>query len=98
MSRSVVVLPEPEGASMVKNSPGATARSTPSTAATFPYALRNPVRRTSGAPGSAPFASRDCDVAGVDNWGGTLNALAVDGGATLRPAAWPYRRAKTRFL
>lgn len=34
--RSVVVLPEPEGPSIVKNSPGATSRSIPATATTSP--------------------------------------------------------------
>src|SRR5207253_3081898 len=48
ISRSVVVLPDPEGPSSVKNSPGAMSRSTQSTATTSPYALRTPARRTSG--------------------------------------------------
>src|SRR5207244_8540272 len=40
MIRSVVVLPEPEGPSSVKNSPSPTVRSTSSTATTSPYAFR----------------------------------------------------------
>src|SRR3954452_628612 len=49
ISRSVVVLPEPEGPSSVKNSPARTSRSTPATACTSPYALRTPVSLTSTA-------------------------------------------------
>ena len=43
--RSVVVLPEPEGPSIVKNSPAGTSRSTPSTATTSPYAFVTDSRR-----------------------------------------------------
>src|SRR5438094_6087836 len=49
ISRSVVVLPEPDGPSRVKNSPGAMSRSTPATAATSPYERRTPTSRTAGA-------------------------------------------------
>src|SRR5262245_2310358 len=45
--RSVVVLPEPDGPSMVKNSPSATWRSTLSTAPTGPYVFRAPSTTTS---------------------------------------------------
>src|SRR5439155_14240520 len=51
--RSVVVLPEPDGPSSVKNSPAPIARSTPSTAATSPYDLRTPTSSTAGAAGVA---------------------------------------------
>src|SRR3954454_13599866 len=47
--RSVVVLPEPEGPSSVKNSPAPTFRSTSSTATTSPYSLRHPSTETSAA-------------------------------------------------
>src|SRR5579862_3691391 len=47
MIRNVVVLPEPEGPSSVKNSPSATCRSTFSTATTSPYVLRTLVSETS---------------------------------------------------
>src|SRR3954467_13356083 len=47
--RSVVVLPEPEGPSRVKNSPAPTFRSTSSTATTPPYAFRHPSTETSAA-------------------------------------------------
>src|SRR5579862_3175687 len=47
MIRSVVVLPEPDGPSNVKNSPSPTCRSTFSTATTSPYVLRTPVSATS---------------------------------------------------
>src|SRR5580765_4302786 len=47
ISRSVVVLPEPEGPSRVKNSPAGISRSTRSTATTSPYVLRIPSSRTS---------------------------------------------------
>src|SRR5262249_32673952 len=50
--RRVVVLPEPDGPSMVKNSPWAMSRSTPSTATTSPYRLVRPLRLMSGAAGS----------------------------------------------
>src|SRR5262245_32667502 len=49
--RSVVVLPEPDGPSMVKNSPCAMSRSTPSTATTSPYRLVRPLTLMSGAAG-----------------------------------------------
>src|SRR4029453_16977812 len=45
--RSVVVLPEPDGPSIVKNSPSATCRSTLSTRATGPCVLRAPSTTTS---------------------------------------------------
>src|SRR6185312_4492214 len=51
ISRSVVVLPEPDGPSSVKNSPASISRSTPATATTSPYVLRTPRSRTSTAPG-----------------------------------------------
>ena len=50
--RSVVVLPEPDGPSIVKNSPRAMSRSTPSTAATSPYRFRRPTTRMSMSDGS----------------------------------------------
>src|SRR6185437_8442104 len=50
--RSVVVLPEPDGPSSVKNSPAATFRSTLSTATTSPYVLRTPATPTSAAKAS----------------------------------------------
>src|SRR5256885_10839345 len=49
ISRSVVVLPEPDGPSSVKNSPASISRSTWSTATTSPYVFRRPERRTSNA-------------------------------------------------
>src|ERR1700746_2183095 len=45
--RSVVVLPEPDGPSSVKNEPCSTRRSTSSTATTSPYTLRAPTTSTS---------------------------------------------------
>src|SRR3954467_2755515 len=66
ISLSVVVLPDPEGPSSVKNSPGAISRSTPSTAATPPQLLRSPRSRTSTAVGivaEAAFASGSVCVA-----------------------------------
>src|SRR6516165_3218948 len=47
--RNVVVLPEPDGPSSVKNSASATSRSTLSTATTSPYVLRACSTRTSAA-------------------------------------------------
>src|SRR5215469_1958797 len=47
---SVVVLPEPDGPSSVRNSPARTVSVTPSTARTAPNVLTTPSRRT-----SAPF-------------------------------------------
>src|SRR3954469_12318447 len=47
--RSVVVLPEPDGPSSVKNSPSPTTTSTSCTATTSPYVLRRPSARTSAA-------------------------------------------------
>src|SRR5262245_17871354 len=66
IKRSVVVLPEPDGPSRVKNSPGAMSRSTPSTATTSPYALRTSTSWTSGvscAPVSAGVVSGSACVA-----------------------------------
>src|SRR5690348_5252066 len=54
--RSVVVLPEPDGPSSVKNSPSPTVRSTSSTATTSPYVLRAPSTRTSPLVPSADKA------------------------------------------
>src|SRR5262245_16825270 len=51
--RSVVVFPEPDGPSMVKNSPRAMSSSTSSTATTGPYVFRRPETRTSAACASA---------------------------------------------
>src|SRR5689334_18343213 len=45
--RRQVVLPEPDGPSIVKNSPRRISRSTPSTAVTSPNVLRTPARRMS---------------------------------------------------
>src|ERR671920_366285 len=59
MSRSTVVLPDPEGPSIEKNSPGAMSRSTPSTAVTAPNCLRSPTRRIAASadpPGSGTLA------------------------------------------
>src|SRR5690242_8770604 len=61
--RSNVVLPEPDGPSIVKNSPSAISRSTPSAATTLPKRLRIPASRTAGgcpaalAAGSAAVAA-----------------------------------------
>src|SRR3954454_23250684 len=62
--RSVVVLPEPEGPSMVKNSPWPISRSTSSTAATSPNCLRSPISATSGgADGVAKRLLHDLEPA-----------------------------------
>jgi len=51
MIRKSVVLPDPDGPNMVKNSPSLMARSTPATAATEPKLFRTPVTRTAaGVP------------------------------------------------
>src|SRR5258705_662610 len=47
ITRSVVVLPDPDGPRSVKNSPSATVRSTSATATTSPYVFRIPSQRTS---------------------------------------------------
>src|SRR2546428_996527 len=66
MSRSVVVLPEPDGPSRVKNSPPGISRSTRSTATTSPYDLRMPASRTSiSAAGMECAAGSDSASAGV---------------------------------
>src|SRR3954454_5536838 len=57
MIRSVVVLPEPDGPSSVKNSPSPTFRSTSSTATTSPYVFRMPSTLTSAA--KEPFEDRE---------------------------------------
>ena len=48
-SRSVVVLPQPDGPSSATSSPGWTVRSSPSSATTGPYCRRSPSIRTSTA-------------------------------------------------
>src|SRR5580765_4987284 len=66
ISRSVVVLPEPEGPSRVKNSPAGISRSTRSTATTSPYVLRIPSSRTSiAAAGTRCGAESASASAGV---------------------------------
>src|SRR3989442_9958535 len=66
ISRSVVVLPEPDGPSRVKNSPAGISRSTRSTATTSPYVLRMPASRTSiSAAGMESAAGSDSASAGV---------------------------------
>src|SRR6266511_3295157 len=66
MSLSVVVLPEPDGPSRVKNSPAGISRSTRSTATTSPYVLRMPSSRTSiSAAGMGCAAGSDSASAGV---------------------------------
>src|SRR5438552_3524936 len=55
MSRSTVVLPEPDGPSMAKNSPSAIRRSTPATAATVPKDLRSPVSWIAGTCMRGPY-------------------------------------------
>src|ERR1700761_1729039 len=52
--RSVVVLPEPEGPSMVKNSPARISRTIPATAVTSPYCLVRPARPMSDEDPSIP--------------------------------------------
>src|SRR4051794_4598754 len=62
--RSVVVFPEPDGPSMVKNSPWAISRSTSSTAATSPNCLRSPLSEMSGgADGVAKRLLHDLEAA-----------------------------------
>ena len=51
--RRVVVLPEPDGPSMAKNSPSPISRSTPATASTSPNRLWTPSRRTAATAGPA---------------------------------------------
>src|SRR3954467_12346517 len=51
--RSVVVLPDPDGPSSVKNSPAPTVRSTVSTATTSPYVFLHPSTATSAATDEA---------------------------------------------
>src|SRR4051794_36050569 len=51
MMRSVVVLPDPEGPSSVKNSPWPIVRSTVATATTSAYVLRMPASATSAGKG-----------------------------------------------
>src|SRR4029434_298179 len=57
--RSTVLLPQPEGPSRERNSPGAASRETSATATTGPNALRSPETRSAGAaPLTAADASR----------------------------------------
>ena len=58
--RRHVVLPEPDGPSMEKNSPSRTSRSTPSTAATSPKRLTTPSRRTATCAFAAGDAVGQC--------------------------------------
>src|SRR6185312_594100 len=58
--RSVVVLPQPDGPSIEKNSPLGMSTSIPSTAATSPKRLTSPTRETSPAIRS-PYQSSDVE-------------------------------------
>src|SRR5215470_6800778 len=58
MHASVVVLPDPDGPSSVRNSPGRAVRVTPSTARVAPKVLTRPSMRT-----SAPLAARSLGTA-----------------------------------
>ena len=53
--RSVVVLPEPEGPSRTKNSPGAICRSMPCSTVVVPCCLTTPSMRTLALPTLAGF-------------------------------------------
>src|SRR3954447_1688498 len=64
--RSVVVLPEPDGPSIVKNSPRRISRSSPSTARTSPYLFVSPSSSTAAAAGLAPGALSAVAAAGSD--------------------------------
>ena len=54
--RSIVVLPEPDGPSIEKNSPSAMSRSTPATAVTSPKRLVTP-RSDTAVPGTGNGSS-----------------------------------------
>src|SRR4051812_29874175 len=59
--RSVVVLPQPDGPSSAKNSPGCTARSTRSTTRVLPSKLFSTrSRRTSAAARGLSFMGQEC--------------------------------------
>src|SRR3954447_6433549 len=66
MRRSVVVLPEPDGPSIVKNSPRRISRSSPSTARTSPYLFVSPSSRTAAATVLVPGAESAVAAAGSD--------------------------------
>src|SRR5512141_3065126 len=57
MTRSVVVLPDPDGPSIVKNSPSAMSRSRFSIATTSPNVRRMPLSRTAGVAAGASRAA-----------------------------------------
>src|SRR3954470_16532576 len=57
MIRSVVVLPQPEGPSSVRNSPSCTARSSAASASASPYRLSTPSSTTFGRGVAGEFAS-----------------------------------------
>ena len=79
--RSVVVLPEPDGPSMVKNSPRRTSRSTESTATTSPYVFRIETSATStalsGAASTAPAARSSAAVRGLATGSRILRPLVL---------------------
>src|SRR2546423_9678729 len=99
--RSVVVLPEPDGPSSVKNSPAATSRSTSSTATTEPNDLRSDASRTSaGAETGAELCAGDSRSVTVSlrMWTAVLGARVPDyrwapGGKARSDAAAAHARA-----
>src|SRR3954451_17435885 len=83
--RRQVVLPEPEGPSMAKNSPSATAKLTPSTARTSPKRRTTLSNSTAAAMGSRSAPAQDRDVvrhpAVVGHAAGRLAGALRDRGA-----------------
>src|SRR3954452_23841045 len=83
--RRQVVLPEPEGPSMAKNSPSATAKLTPSTARTSPKRRTTLSNSTAAAMGSQAAPAQDRDVvrhpAVVGHAAGRLAGALRDRGA-----------------
>ena len=92
--RSVVVLPEPDGPSIEKNSPSRTSRSMPSTAATSPNRFVTPSSRTAGSVPEAVRAEAAAVVAGPGYLRRDGHALprSGSGGGTLRRRARPVSR------
>src|SRR6187401_2570427 len=89
--RRVVVLPEPDGPSIEKNSPSAMSRSTPETASTSPKRLITPSNRTAetgaaGSDGGLLNGSEDATVGGSEVIGSTATCSSGLLGTT--PRRW----------
>ena len=91
--RRVVVFPDPDGPSMLKNSPSAISRSMPATAATSPKRLVTPSSRTAGGA-SLGSRRRRPRLVGFDRHAHLVAAAAIRA-SSLRRSGWPLSVPRT---